>query len=73
MSAFITDEDAQVDSDYSVWTDQRLTECYKRNSRLLREEGYDRRTGRTLCAVEEELRRRDIDPERVIEGIWDDD
>jgi hypothetical protein len=58
--------------DYHTYSDDRLRECYRRNSRLLREYGPDWRTIRTLCAVEERLRARDIDPIDVVAEMNDD-
>lgn len=56
-------------SAYNEWSTERLVDCYRRNSILLREYGSDERTIRVLCAVEEHLRARTIDPNRIIEGI----
>jgi hypothetical protein len=58
--------------DYHSYGDDRLRQCYRRNSRLLREYGPDWRTIRTLCAVEERLRARDIDPIDVVAELNDD-
>lgn len=55
--------------DYPTYSDDRLRECYRRNSRLLQEYGSDERTIRTLCAVEERLRAGDIDPSDVVTGL----
>ena len=55
--------------EYHEWTDERLIDCYRRNSVLLREYGADERTIRTLCAVEEHLRARDIDPDRIVREL----
>lgn len=52
--------------EYHEWSDECLIDCYRRNSVLLREYGADERTIRTLCAVEEHLRARDIDPDRIV-------
>jgi len=54
---------------YRSLSDDRLIACYRRNSKLLRRAGTDYRTIRVLCAVEECLRARDIDPYEVIEGL----
>lgn len=58
--------------DYRSYGDDRLRQCYRRNSRLLREYGPDWRTIHTLCAVEERLRARDIDPIDVVAELNDD-
>ncbi|EMA42220.1 hypothetical protein C448_11836 [Halococcus morrhuae DSM 1307] len=58
--------------DYHVYSDDRLRQCCRRNSRLLREYGPDWRTIRTLCAVEERLRARDIDPIEIVAELNDD-
>ena len=55
--------------DYSEYSDDRLRECYRRNSRLLQKCGSDEQTIRTLCAVKERLRARDIDPSGVVAGL----
>jgi len=55
--------------DYEEWSDQRLVDGYRRNSVLLREYGTDSRTIRALCAIEERLRARDIDPDRIVEEL----
>lgn len=56
-------------SPYDEWSDERLIDGYRRNSHLLREYGIDDRTIQTLCAIEERLRARDIDPDRIVEGL----
>jgi hypothetical protein len=48
------------------WSDERLVDGYRRNSRLLREYGSDERTIQALCAIEERLRAREIDPDEVV-------
>ncbi|EMA55852.1 hypothetical protein C451_04776 [Halococcus thailandensis JCM 13552] len=58
-----------MSADYHAYSDDRLYECYRRNSRLLREYGSDERTIRTLCAVEEHLRARSIDPSDLVTGL----
>lgn len=58
---------------YHQWTNERLIDCYRRNSILLREYGPDERTIRVLCAVEEHLRARTIDPDRIIEEVEEAD
>ena len=58
--------------DCRSYGDDRLRQCYRRNSRLLREYGPDWRTIHTLCAVEERLRARDIDPSDVVAELNDD-
>lgn len=59
-----------VVAEYRPLSDDRLIECYRRNSKLLRRSGTDYRTIKILCAVEECLRARDIDPDEVIEGLY---
>lgn len=56
-------------SEYRELSDDRLVSCYRRNSKLLRRSGPDLQTIRVLCAVEECLRARDIDPDAVIDGL----
>lgn len=56
--------------DYGEWPDARLRACYRRNSELLRAYGVDARTVAVLCAVEEHLRARDIDPDEVIADLY---
>ncbi|MCO8243622.1 MULTISPECIES: hypothetical protein [unclassified Haladaptatus] len=56
-------------SPYDEWSDERLVDGYRRNSLLLREYGIDDRTIQALCAIEERLRARDIDPDRIVEGL----
>lgn len=56
-------------AEYHGWSNERLVDCYRRNSVLLREYGPDERTIRTLCAVEGRLRARNIDPDHIIEGL----
>ena len=48
------------------WSDERLVDGYRRNSRLLREYGSDERTIQALCAIEERLRTRGIDPDEIV-------
>jgi hypothetical protein len=55
--------------EYHGWSTERLAEGYRRNSVLLREYGADERTIRTLCAIEERLRARNIDPDRIVEEL----
>ena len=55
--------------DYHAHSDDRMRECYRRNSRLLQKCGSDEQTIRTLCAVKERLRARDIDPSGVVAGL----
>lgn len=57
-------------AEYRTLSDDRLLACYRRNSKLLRRSGTDYRTIQVLCAVEECLRARDIDPDEVIEGLY---
>jgi hypothetical protein len=57
--------------DYDSWSDERLVDGYRRNSRLLREYGTDRSTIYALCAIEERLRARDIDPEEIVADLRD--
>lgn len=56
-------------SEYHGWTTKRLVEGYRRNSILLREYGTDERTIRSLCAIEERLRARNIDPDKIVEEL----
>lgn len=37
--------------------------------KILREYNPDERTIRTLCAIEERLRARNIDPDHIVEGV----
>lgn len=55
--------------EYRRWSTERLVDGYRRNSVLLREYGSDDRTVRTLCAIEERLRTRNIDPDRIVEEL----
>jgi hypothetical protein len=55
--------------EYHQWSNERLVDCYRRNSVLLREYGPEERTIRTLCAIEERLRARNIDPDHIVEGL----
>lgn len=55
--------------EYQEWSIERLIDGYRRNSVLLREYGSDDRTVRTLCAIEERLRTRNIDPDRIVEEL----
>lgn len=55
--------------EYHRWTTERLAEGYRRNSVLLQEYGADERTIRTLCAIEERLRARNIDPNHIVEEL----
>lgn len=59
-----------AEREYDEWSDQRLRECYRRNSELLRAYGVDERTVTVLCIVEDHLRERDIDPEAVIADLY---
>jgi hypothetical protein len=54
---------------YDEWSDERLVDGYRRNSVLLREYGADDRTVQALCAIEERLRSRGIDPEGIVEEL----
>jgi len=53
-------------AEYDEWSDERLVDGYRRNSVLLREYGTDSRTIRALCTIEERLRARGIDPDRIV-------
>jgi hypothetical protein len=55
--------------EYHQWSNERVVDGYRRNSVLLREYGPDERTIRTLCAIEERLRARNIDPDHIVEGL----
>lgn len=54
---------------YDEWSDERLVDGYRRNSILLREYGTDSRTIQALCAIEDRLRDRNIDPDEIVEGL----
>lgn len=56
-------------SEYDEWSDERLVDGYRRNSILLREYGPDDRTIHALCAIEERLRARGIDPSEIVEEL----
>jgi hypothetical protein len=65
------DTDGSRIADYDSWSDERLVDGYRRNSRILREYGTDRSTIHALCAIEERLRARDIDPEAIVADLED--
>lgn len=52
--------------DLAAWDDRRLSETYGRLSRDLRRWGVDFGLVERMCAVEEEMRARGLDPERVV-------
>lgn len=61
--------DESASSNYHTWSDERLIDGYRRNSILLREYNTDLRTIQTLCSIEEQLRARNIDPEKIIKDL----
>ena len=63
------DFDGSKPLEYQGWSEKRLVDAYRRNSVLLREYGVDERIVRTLCAIEERLRARDIDPDSIVQEL----
>lgn len=63
------DIDESLTPNYYEWSNERLIDGYRRNSILLREYGADGRTIQALCAIEECLRARNIDPERIVKKL----
>jgi uncharacterized protein CbrC (UPF0167 family) len=63
------DIDSHQTPAYHDWSSERLVAGYRRNSVLLGEYGADERTIRTLCAIEERLRARNIDPDEIVEEL----
>ncbi|MFC7188936.1 hypothetical protein [Halocatena marina] len=61
--------DESASPHYQTWSDERLIDGYRRNSVLLREYNTDLRTLQTLCSIEEQLRARNIDPEKIIKDL----
>lgn len=53
------------------WEDRRLIETYRRLSRDLKRRGFETETVHRMGCVEVELRDRDINPDKVIEHLWD--
>lgn len=64
-----TNVDGVAPMEYQGWSEERLVDAYRRNSVLLREHGVDERTVQTLCAIEECLRARSIDPDPIIQEL----
>lgn len=64
------EETVQDSEQIRHWRDRRLIETYRRLSRDLRRRGFERRTAHLMGCVEEGLRDRDIDPERIVRNRW---
>lgn len=54
----------------TVWSDHKLVDAYRRHSEVLIHYGFDLELAHSMGRIEEELGDRDIDPEQVIQELW---
>lgn len=61
---------AEQSTSITAWSDQRLVDAYRRHSEVLIHYGFDLELAHSMGRIEEELRDRAIDPEQIIQELW---
>lgn len=61
---------ADKSTNFTVWPDSDLVDAYRRHSEVLIRYGFDLELAHRMGLIEEELRDRAIDPEGIIQELW---